>query len=112
MQRIRYFKLKNDGWFVARIAVNYEHDDGGNASKGTYKPTGYHDICAAGERTLDLTQTTIPSGSIVTLVGEVVWGTDQTATENFIFDMDAGATAVYRMKNSLFNPVLKHEGTK
>ena len=108
MKKIRYFKLKNKGLFVTRIVVNYEHDDGkGNSSKGTYECSGYRDICKYAERTLDLTDTSIPNGAVVQLKAEVVWGKDREAGEKYIFDKDAGAMATYRTEGTTRKSKLK-----
>lgn len=119
MDMIRYFKLKNNGAFVARMQIIWTGDDGkGNESHGVYEPGGYHDICAAAERTIDLCdQTKIPDGSVVQLKVVVVAGKDKKAQktikendkekkvdETFLFSKDSGSTACYKIGGTtLFN---------
>ena len=62
MENIRYIKLKNKGGFVAKITVQYKGkhtDEHGNVSYDaewkSWHSDGYRDICAAAERTVDLT---------------------------------------------------------
>lgn len=105
MNSIRYFKLKNEGGFVARMKIIYggnekEKDEHGNIvyfTKGTYEPSGYHDICASGERTIDLKDTKIQEGAAVKLHVVVVFGDDKEATEEFIYHADCPEMAVYKI---------------
>jgi hypothetical protein len=110
MADIRYFKLHNAGAFVARMQVKWTGNDGqGNESHGTYEPSGYHDVCAAAERTIDLNDTNIPDGACVTLKVVVVLGKDNTADETYTYKRDCGDTAYYKISGTTLNNHLKQE---
>jgi len=95
MNTIRYFKLHNSGGFVARLYVNHRRDDEQNWS--LWKPSDYADICAGAERTVDLKEIGIESGSHVRLFAFVAGGVDRTAGEEYIFDPNASSTAAYEI---------------
>lgn len=107
MSNIRYYKLQNKGAFVARMKVIWNHTDGGNDSHGTYEPSGYHDICAAAERTIDLKSAEIPNGAKVQLKVDVVLGKDKTASEKYIYSEDAGDMASYKITGTTLINSLK-----
>ncbi|MFA5658169.1 MAG: hypothetical protein WC900_02675 [Oscillospiraceae bacterium] len=111
MDKIRYLKLKNAGAFVVHMVIIWDGDDGnGNESHGTYEPSGYHDICAAAERTIDLNDNTkIPNGATVKLKADVVWGKDKTASEEYIYDNSCGGIAEYKISGTTLNNKLKLE---
>ena len=74
MENIRYIKLKNKGGFVAKITVQYKGkhtDEHGNVSYDaewkSWHSDGYRDICAAAERTVDLTDSDIPEEGVLKL---------------------------------------------
>ena len=96
MENIRYIKLKNKGGFVAKITVQYKGkhtDEHGNVSYDaewkSWHSDGYRDICAAAERTVDLTDSDIPDGSQVRLKAVIVAGRDHTASEQYIYNKEA-----------------------
>ncbi len=98
MNTVRYFKLHNSGGFVARLYVDHRRDEGQNWN--IWKPSGYADICAGAERTLDLRETGIENGSHVRLFAFVAGGVDKTAGEEYIFDPNASSTAVYKISGT------------
>lgn len=108
MGNIRYFKLKNSGAFVVKMQVEWTASDGqGNESHGVYKPDGYHDICAAAERTIDLKSTKIPDGATVHLIADVAGGKNKTS-EDYIYDSKCGDMATYKIKGTtLINSLVK-----
>lgn len=93
MENVRYFKLHNNGAFVARMKVEYREkrvDDKGNVSYPgewhTWEPSGYHDICAAEERSIDLRNDAhISDGAQVRLYVTVVLGKDRVSSEQYIY---------------------------
>lgn len=99
---IRYFKLHNSGAFVVHMQILWSL---GNTS-GTYEEDGYHDICAAGERTIDMVKAGIPDGAMVRLKGEVVAGDDDTADEEFIFNAKSAEMASYKISGTVFKSTI------
>ncbi len=97
MNKVRYFKLKNSGGFVARMQIAWNDNNG---KHGTYEPGGYHDICAAGERTLDLNDTDIPENASVFLKVCVVLGKDKEASELYEYDKTCSETASYEISGT------------
>lgn len=115
MDTVRYFKLKNTGAFVARIKVEYKEkhvDSSGNVSydaewKG-WNPSGYHDICASAERTVDLcNDAKLPEGAVVRLKAIVKLGSDQTSTDQYIYQKTSPNTAAYKIKGTTLNNSLE-----
>ncbi len=113
MNSIRYFKLKNDGGFVARIKVLYKNmnNEGGNVSYDAewieWEMKGYDDICVCGERTVDLKDVSeIKEGAVVKLKAVVVLGKDKIASEVFDFYKDASDMATYRISGTTLKPKL------
>ena len=104
MDAVRYFKLENSGGFIARIHVNYRI--GGEESWKIWKPAGYADICASGERTQDLKELDIEDGSHVRLVAFIRGGSDQIAAEEYIFYSNIGRTAAYKVSGTTLDSKL------
>ncbi len=109
MENIRTFKLRNKGGFVARLFIEYRASD--KDSWNTWKPDGYSDICAAAERSVDIADTGIASGSHVRLHAFVLSGSDRTASEEFIYSKDVGTTAAYNITGTTLINKLHFEGT-
>jgi hypothetical protein len=109
MASIRYYLLKNKGAFVARMQVIWNHTDSqGNESHGTFEPSGYHDVCAAGERTIDINDNThIPDGAEVQLKVIVVLGKNRTASVKHEYHTDSGGIAVYEISGTTLINKLK-----
>lgn len=109
MDKIRHFKLHNSGAFVAHMIVEWAgYDSKGDEKRGKYEPKGYHDICAAAERTIDLKDNTgIPNGAIVTLHASVVAGKGKTADESFTYDENCGNMAEYDISGTTLINKLK-----
>lgn len=111
MEHIRYIKLHNSGAFVARIKVLCTSMDDGHTYD--FEQGGYHDICAAAERTLDLKDD--PAGAIkaddlVKLKAIVVLGKDKEASQTFMFDPNSSKTARYTISGTTLINSLKFEG--
>lgn len=119
MDDIRYIKLKNKGGFVARIEVQYKekHDDGhGNISYDanwkSWHSDGYRDVCAAAERTVDLTDSGIPNDSQVRLKVIVKLGSDCTSQDQYIYNKTSSKTAVYEVSGTTLINSLKRKSYK
>lgn len=95
---IKSFTLHNSGAFVARMQINWIDPASGN--KGTYEPSGYHDICVGAERTINIAETDIPDGALVCLKAIVVLGSDKDANHYFLYKSDASATASYTISGT------------
>ena len=115
MNTVRYFKLLNDGAFVAQIVIEYKerHTDGeGNVSydaewKSWYTP-GYRDILQYAERSVDLlTDSNIPDGSQVRLHAYVAAGYSNPSVNQYIYDKTSAAQAVYEISGTTLNNYLK-----
>ena len=115
MNTLRYLRLQNDGAFVAQIVMEYRerHTDGqGNVSfagewKSWYTP-GYRDILQYAERSVDLAKdSNIPNGSQVRLHVYVAAGYSNPSVQQYIFDKDSGAQAVYEISGTTLNNYLK-----
>lgn len=110
----RYIKLSNKGAFVVRMQILYggnrgtdEHGEVIDFAQEKFEQSGYHDICAAGERTLDLTTAKIPDGACVQLKAYVVAGKDRIAEERFIYRADSAQTKCYTITGITANPKLR-----
>lgn len=114
MDDIRYIKLHNSGWFVARIHILYktpQRDAHGNISYpaefSEWKPSVYSDICVLAERTVDMVNdTNFTDGTIVKLKAFIVAGSDRTAAEQYEFRRDSGKTAKYNVSRGTQNAKL------
>lgn len=110
METIKYFRLCNNAALVARMAVICEIPEGENVSRTTLHKNGYRDICAAGERTLDLSELryggkaerALPDGTIVRLKAEVVWGKSKTS-EKYIYSSKSDKMVSYKIKGTTLN---------
>jgi hypothetical protein len=105
--KVRHIKLSNKGAFVARMQIIWNFNDGkGTVGQGTYDPLGYHDVCVAAEREIDLKDTGIPNGSIVQLKVDVVFGKDKKADELFEYDNSCEETAEYKISGTTLSNTL------
>ena len=95
---VRYFQLHNSAAVAARMQLKWSL----GARSGTYEEDGYHDVCAASERTIDMKNTGIPDGATVYLHASVPLGDDDTADERFIYDSISGETASYKLSGTAF----------
>lgn len=120
MDDVRYIKLHNSGGFVTRIHLMYKlpKDDGhGNISYpaefSEWKNHGYADICASAERTVDLLKDvdlsngTVPDGTIVKLKATIPLGSAREASEQYAFYSSSGKTASYNISGTSLNAHLK-----
>ncbi|MCI8404427.1 MAG: hypothetical protein HFE49_05945 [Clostridia bacterium] len=119
MNDIRYITLQNEGGFVAQIEIQYKrkHTDAhGNISYDaewkSWHYDGYRDICAASERTIDLTDSDIPDGSQVRLNAIVKLGSDCTSQEQYIYSRTSPKSAVYKVSGTTLINSLKRVSYK
>ncbi len=106
MDKVRYFKLENTGGFVAKIEIQYKArrvDDNGNVSYDAdwhkWDTGGYRDICAGGERTVDLADAGFPDGSQVRLKAVVVWGKDKTG-DVYLYQNNSNTMISYKISGT------------
>ncbi|WP_178196895.1 hypothetical protein [Ligilactobacillus sp. Marseille-Q7487] len=109
MDIIRYFRLKNKGAFVAKMDVICSIESGENSAKIVCHQDGYRDICAAGERSIDISELRytdsngnkqpIPEGSIVQLKVVVVAGKDKTS-EEYVYSSKSEAMQSFKIKGT------------
>jgi hypothetical protein len=98
VQKVGNFCLKNNGGFVVKLQFVYWDDNGNKIHvDGT---AGYPVL-----RTECLTpgQAGIPDGSLVSLYAFVVWGSDNTANQIFIYDSSSTVTANYTISGTTLN---------
>ncbi len=115
MDKIRYFKLENDGAFVAQIVIEYRErktDGQGNVSyAGEWKSwysAGYRDILQYAERSVDLwVDSNIPDGAQVRLHVYVAAGYSNPAVQQYLYDKTAAQEAVYEISGTTLNNYLK-----
>lgn len=104
---IGFFKLENAGGFVARMEIKWEYEKDGNVASGTYEKDGYHDVCAAAERTIQLNDASnIPDGAVVYLHVKVMLGKGKDS-DKYIYKKDSTKTAEYKISGTTLNNSLK-----
>ncbi|MDR1100843.1 MAG: hypothetical protein LBL34_00545 [Clostridiales bacterium] len=116
---VRYIKLRcGDCGFVAHMQIKWEVyktiKSGGNVMRvleksGTWEASGYHDICAYGERTVDLSETDIDEGADVWLKAYVCGGYDRIAKERFTYSKSDSDTAKYKIHGTICYNYLDRE---
>ena len=114
METVRYFKLMNQGAFVAQIVIEYKEryvDAQGNVSYDaewkTWYTEGYRDILQYAERTVDLMMDSpIPDGSQVRLYAYVGLGNSLTSTDQYIYQKKSAHMAVYEISGTTLNDEL------
>jgi hypothetical protein len=98
VQKIGNFCLKNDGGFVVKLQFVYWDNNGNKVHvDGT---AGYPVL-----QTECLTpgKAGVPDGSLVSLYAFVVWGTDNTANQIFIYDGRSSVTGNYTISGTTLN---------
>lgn len=99
IEQVRCISLHNKGAFVARIRIKGTHTNG---KTYTYEQSGYHDICARGERSVDLANTNgvVQPGDLVHLYVVVKLGKDKEAKESFVYNPKSCQIANYTIKGT------------
>lgn len=111
MERIRYFRLHNNGAFVARMRIICISMDDGHEYE--IEQEGYHDICVGAERTFDLqndAKGNIKPNDLVKLEVVVVLGKNNTAREMFMYDPSSSKMADYTISGTTLINTLTFNG--
>lgn len=106
LQEIEKFKLRNTGGFVTRIQFEY-YDENSNEWK-QQKGTG--DITLGFDKTAEPGDYGVPEGSMVKLYAYVAWGTDNRASQMFIYKKNCGHIASYEISGTTLNNHLEYVG--
>ena len=105
LQTIGFFRLLNEGGFIAKMRFNYIDDDGRN--KGTLQ-TG--DIFPGQTMAARLTDFGVPDGALVYLQVDVVWDGQHKADEAFAHDKDGDGIACYAIAGTTASNTLSLTG--
>lgn len=89
-QSVGKFSLHNGGGFVVSISFDYldENLQKQRSKSGSNFPLGQTD-------TVDPGTLGVPNGATLWLHADVVWGTDNVATQGFIYQSGGALTAAY-----------------
>lgn len=90
LQTIGYFRLLNEGGFIAKMRFNYVDDDG--QSKATLQTA---DIFPGQTMSARLVDFRVPDGALVYLQVDVVWDGHSRAEEPFAHDRISDGIASY-----------------
>jgi hypothetical protein len=99
--KVGKFSLHNGGGFVCRIMFNYMDDSGHSNTTGQ---SG--DILLGQTKVVDPAELGVPNGSIVTLKAFVVWGTNNTAQQSFVYEKGNPAIAKYTITGTTLDNTL------
>ena len=105
LQTIGFFRLLNEGGFIAKMRFNYIDDDGRN--KGTLQ-TG--DIFPGQTTTAKLADFGVPDGALVYLQVDVVWDGQNKADDAFAHDKDSDGIACYAIAGTTASNTLSLTG--
>ena len=106
LREIEQFQLKNNGGFVTRIQFEY-YDENSNEWKHV-KGTG--DITLGFDKKAEPGDYGVPEGSMVKLYAYVAWGTDNHASQMFIYKKNCGHIASYKISGTTLNNHLEYIG--
>lgn len=106
LREIEKFQLKNNGGFVTRIQFEY-YDENSNEWKHV-KGTG--DITLGFDKQAEPGDYGVPEGSMVKLYAYVAWGTDNHASQMFIYKKNCGHIASYKISGTTLNNHLEYIG--
>ncbi len=98
MKNIGQICLKNHGGFVVKLQFVY-WDENGN--KVHVDGTAGYDVLQ--QETADPGQYGVPDGSLVSLYAFVVWGSDNTANQIFVYQNNNPVTATYTISGTTLN---------
>ena len=105
LQTIGFFRLLNEGGFIAKMRFNYIDDDGRN--KGTLQ-TG--DIFPGQTTTAKLADFGVPDGALVYLQVDVVWDGQSKADAPFAHDRESDGIACYAIAGTTASNMLSLTG--
>lgn len=95
MQKVGKMSLKNSGGFVARVQYSYLDDDG---NRQLSKQSS--DITLGFTSTVDPGDLGVPDGSPVCMHVFVVWGTDNEAKKQFVYEKGNTTVANYNISGT------------
>ena len=98
IQKIGKISLKNSGGFVARIQISFIDDNGEKQLTGQ---SG--DIPLGQTKTVDPGDMGVPDGSMVYMHAFVVWGTDNEARRQFVYEKGNTSCANYVITGTTLN---------
>lgn len=100
-QSVGKFSLHNGGGFVVSISFDYldENLQKQRSKSGSNFPLGQTD-------TVDPGSLGVPDGATLWLHADVVWGTDNVATQGFIYQSGSSATANYTITGTTLSNTL------
>jgi len=101
MQTIGKMSLHNGGGFVVKIEFDYMREDG---TRATSKAGGSFPVGQT--ETADPGSLGVPNGAIVWLHADVVAGTDNVASQGFIYEEGNANTANYTITGVFFSNTL------
>jgi hypothetical protein len=101
MQSVGKFCLKDNGGFDVKLQFVYWDQDG---NKIHVDGTGPYPLGQTQCR--DPGQSGVPNGSAVSLYAFVVWGTDNTANQMFIYQSGSPVTANYVISGTVLDNTL------
>lgn len=106
LREIQKFQLKNNGGFVTRIQFEY-FDENSNEWKHA---NGTGDITLGFDKQAEPGDYGVPEGSMVKLYAYVAWGTDNHASQMFIYKKNCGHIASYKISGTTLNNHLEYIG--
>lgn len=106
LREIEKFQLKNNGGFVTRIQFEYFNE---NSNEWTHV-NGTGDITLGFDKTAEPGDYGVPEGSMVKLYAYVAWGTDNHASQMFIYKKNCGHIAAYKISGTTLNNHLEYVG--
>lgn len=105
MEEVGSFRLRNDGWFVARLEFVYINEAGNRVRVG-----GSGDITLGRSATVDPGLHGVPDGARVTLYAVVVSGNDRESDIVFIYRRGLLRTADFTISGTTLNSQLRYNG--
>lgn len=106
LREIEKIQLKNNGGFVTRIQFEY-FDESSNNWKHV---NGTGDITLGFDKQAEPGDYGVPEGSMVKLYAYVAWGTDNHASQMFIYKKNCGYIASYKISGTTLNNHLEYVG--
>ena len=106
MQEIGKISLKNNGGFVVRLEFEHYND----ATGKWIRTGGTGDITVGFSKTASPGEHGVPDGCMVRLHVNVIWGSDKTSTEMFIYKSGSNNVAGYAISGTTLNNHLEFRG--
>lgn len=106
MKTVGNVSLKNNGGFVTRLEFEYYQE----ATNKWIHMKGTGDITLGFSQSVNPGNCGVPEGALFRVYAFVVWGTDNMATEMFIYDNSNRSTASYAISGTTLNNFLEYRG--